>query len=379
MGITTKNIKAIDNHWHVFDHDHERPFFEQHFSLSTLPVSKEDIRNTLFYRMVYKELKRYFDMPNATMDEIAAERQKRYAADPMYVDKLFQDAGISAVLCDIGFPNPEFSGYSVDYDERASKIPNTEIRKMVRIEPLIYTLLNDGTAREYPAYREAFKAFLKENIEKEQAVAVKTVIAYRTGLNIHKESDDVIADAYKKYSADIKDQASNKIFRDDMVYAAMEVCEELDLPMQIHTGTGDYPALDLRRANPLELHELIKAFPNVKIIVVHCGYPYIAETGTMINQFPNVYVDLSEMVPYASIGAERALFTILEMGPVNKIMFGSDSNFVPEVGWFAAIYFRKCLEKVLNGLIEDGVVDEDYAMEMAEMILHQNAERIYKL
>ena len=149
--------------------------------------------------------------------------------------------------------------------------------------------------------------------------------------------------------------------------------------MQIHSGMGDSPALDLRKANPLDLLELIVAFPKVKIIIVHCGYPYIAETGMMINQFPNVYADLSEMVPYASIVPERALLTLLEMGPANKIMYGSDSNYVPEVAWFAAIYFRKCLQKVLNGLVAGEVIDEPYAMEMAEMILHKNAERVYKL
>lgn len=379
MAISTKDIPAIDDHFHIFDRSHERPFFEQHFTLSMLPVPKEDIRNTLTYRILHKEMQRYFNMPGASIDKIIAERERQCTEDPMYIDKLYQDANLKAVLADIGFPNKEFCGYEIDYDERQTLIPHTVLRKIVRIEPIIFQLLNDGISRTYPEFRKALKQELRNSVQREKAVAIKTVIAYRTGLCIHKESDEIIAQAYQRYSTDIKDQASNKIFRDDMIYATLEICTEMDLPMQIHTGMGDAPALDVRKANPTDLYDIIAAFPTAKIIIVHAGYPYVAETGIMVNEYPNVYVDLSEMIPFAGIAAERTLLTLLEMCPVNKIIYGSDNNSVPETAWFSAIYFRRYLEKVLNRLIDDGVIDDAYAMEMAEMIMYRNAERIYKL
>ena len=371
---------VVDNHYHAFAKSKETDAFENHWTVSELNVDKIDIRHTLLYRMVNRELKRFLNLPeDATMDEVVEKRNEAYGDEKKYIDGLHRDAKIKTLLVDIGYPNKEFSGYDIDFDYFGALSPSTEIRKMVRIEPIIYNLLQKNL--EYTEYTPSFKEAVYAQIEEHKAVALKTVIAYRTGLNIRENDEKAVERCYKRYLAEPADMEAQKVFRDKMFHLALEICLHLDIPLQIHTGMGDAPFLDLRKGNPLDLYGIISAkkYADAKIVLVHAGYPYIAETGHLANHYPNVWVDLSEMIPYAGICVEAKMLELLEMAPTTKIMYGSDNNKIPEIGWFTAVYFKKHFAKVLEKLIADEVIDEQYAYEMAEMILSKNAEKLYKL
>ena len=69
------------------------------------------------------------------------------------------------------------------------------------------------------------------------------------------------------------------------------------------------------------------------------------EAGYLANQYPNIYIDISELNPFMSIGVERKLLSLLEMSPTTKIMYGSDGVVIPELFWISSI---KELKSIVN-------------------------------
>jgi predicted TIM-barrel fold metal-dependent hydrolase len=133
------------------------------------------------------------------------------------------------------------------------------------------------------------------------------------------------------------------------------------------------------KVNPILLTPLLNEpeLAEVSFVLVHGGYPYCAEAGYMTSAYPNVSLDLSLMIPWASIGAARCIAQTLEFAPTKKVMYGSDGIYVPELYWIGAHIARRALARVLGELIDDDVLDRDEAKEVAHDILHRNAERIY--
>jgi len=90
-------------------------------------------------------------------------------------------------------------------------------------------------------------------------------------------------------------------------------CEERELPMLIHLGTGvggDYKRLP-------------KRFPRLRIVYAHAGVPYQGAVSTYAHQERNVFIDLSSPgyvdVPIARLALANA--------GVRKCMFGSDGPY----------------------------------------------------
>jgi len=380
---------VVDSHCHAFLPEKELNSFEQYLTLSEHSIPKEDMVNTFLYRLVIHELSRVLDI-KGTHEEIVNERQKRYKQDPVsYIKLLFEDANIEMLLIDTGFPNKEESGYSIDLKE-FSKIVPSEVREIFRIDNILFDLLKSQLS--FDAAVEEFHEQVN-NAVKNGAVALKTTIAYSTGLEIQRSSEDDACKAYKKLVTEVKSGKSVtkllfldktrqvKTLMDYFVFLGVEDSVKLDVPFQIHTGIGDAPEIDMRIANPILLHDLIndESAKNARIVLTHGGYPYIEEAGFLVNSYPNVFLDLSETIPFISIGIKEKLLNLFEMAPTTKIMYGSDGYSIPELYWISAIQTKKALSTALNELVELEEIDEEWAYEIAKRFLLENAKRIYKL
>ncbi len=103
------------------------------------------------------------------------------------------------------------------------------------------------------------------------------------------------------------------------------------------------------------------------------------EAAFYANALKNVFVDLSEMIPFASVpGAVEKTTQILDMAPPARVLYGSDGVVIPEIHWAGAKIGRRVLEESLSNFIRTGVYDEGEANEAARMVLAGNARRIYK-
>ena len=155
---------------------------------------------------------------------------------------------------------------------------------------------------------------------------------------------------------------------------------EHGVPMQIHTGMGDFE-VNLILCRPAYLMDLLR-FPVYRactVILVHTGYPYHRQAGYMAHVRPRVYCDMSHRVPFSGSGARAILREVVEMAPLHKVMYGSDAYSVPEGIYASAKIGKRIVTEVMTELVADDVLTEADAQQAGEWILGETTRRIYNL
>ena len=99
----------------------------------------------------------------------------------------------------------------------------------------------------------------------------------------------------------------------------------------------------------------------------------------MAHCFPNLWVDLSQMAPWASLGLVECFRDIMAWAPLSKIVVGSGGHGTPEIAWLSAQTAKIALSAVLNEAAARGLIGFERAVETGRMILHDNAARLYGL
>ncbi|MCU6748776.1 amidohydrolase family protein [Faecalicatena acetigenes] len=377
--LDLSGIPAIDNHCHPFPYGREAKDFERALCIGLYPVESEDMRHTILYHMMTNELKRFFKMDaGASQEEVVKQRNKARSMNT-YVQDLIKDAGLEALLVDFGYPITRKTLTSQEISDFYKEVGDTKVYGINRIEWVAEKIL-----AEEPSFDE-FTRRLKEDtvamIKNENLVAVKSVIAYLTGLKVEVLSEEEFRSGYYAYLADPQDIVAEKKVRDYTFLKGCEICREQDVPLQIHTGLGDSPDCNMLQCNPLLLFDAINSSycQGTKIVLIHASYPYLEELGILLNHYTNIYADVSSMIPYASFAADDKLLKLFEMAPLNKIFYGSDGAGVPEHMWLAARFVRKSLARALETLMDRGYITEEYAMKAARNILCDNLRRVYKI
>ena len=142
-----------------------------------------------------------------------------------------------------------------------------------------------------------------------------------------------------------------------------------------------HPVLDLLKANPILMQYILAddEVKKTKVVITHSGYPYCTETGYLCSVYPNVYCDVTQISPYFGIAFKKAIFGLLEFGPANRIMFGSDGGSIPETHWMGIWQGVKQLGVALDELVSGDWITSHEAFEFAELILYKNAKKLYKI
>jgi predicted TIM-barrel fold metal-dependent hydrolase len=223
-------------------------------------------------------------------------------------------------------------------------------------------------------------------------VSLKSVVAYRTGLEIQRNGEEVVRKAHDELLAEVGSGKSIrdiltgrskqiKTVYDYLIFLGVEDSVSLNVPFQIHVGMGDTPSIDLRISNPILLRELINdgSSREARIVLTHGGYPYVEEAGFLVSTYPNVFLDLSETMPFTGVGIKEKLRGLLSMAPATKLMYGSDGFNIHELHWFSSIQTKRVLSAVLNEMLGSGEMEEEWAYEAARQFLRENARRVYKL
>jgi predicted TIM-barrel fold metal-dependent hydrolase len=116
------------------------------------------------------------------------------------------------------------------------------------------------------------------------------------------------------------------------------LAEELDIPIGIHVGPGPPGATAIGIANfrmsagdPLLLEDVLVKHPNLRLYVMHAGWPNIDHMIALMYAYPQVYVDTA-VIDYTQPKAEfhRYLRRLVEAGYGDRIMFGSDQMVWPK-------------------------------------------------
>ncbi|WP_151737728.1 amidohydrolase family protein [Paenibacillus tengchongensis] len=379
MAIDLSKMPMIDDHCHPFMPTREKKTFDNCFTLSLIPPDSYHTRNTLLFKMVRKEMIDLLGLDPAISDDALIQaRNERYAASPKaYVDLLLQDAGMESMLVDYGFPvmGSRLAAEELDwFHEVTSAVPT---RRIHRVEATFHPMFEQKLP--FGELEDMYLAELRDEVENCGTIAYKTVIAYHTGLGIRPIGRAEAAASYERFLSNPSDRAAEKDIRDYLVLQAFELCMDYDIPIQMHSGAGDAPMIDVKLSSPLLMHEILSDphYRSLKIIFIHTAYPFVEEAGYLVNQYPSVYLDLSSMIPFSSIGVRPKLRQIFEMAPFTKVLYGSDGFTIPEVSWLGARVIRKELGLLLTDLVGERIIDEAYAYDAASLVLSENARGLY--
>lgn len=162
---------------------------------------------------------------------------------------------------------------------------------------------------------------------------------------------------------------------DERLFPLWQAAEDLGIPVLVHFGIlgggggiGNAPNID-----PLVLHDVAKAFPEVTFVVPHFGCGYTRELLQLAWACPNVSVDTSgnnEWVRWSPYELDlKKLFRLFyeTVGPL-RIVFGSDSS------WFPRGFAQRYLLDQIRACRELRIPEDDMAL-----IFEGNARRLLKL
>lgn len=317
---------------------------------------------TLAHQRAVKQLSELFQCPPA-WDDVKKARddfvKKDYGG---LIRKCLE--GTHMILVDDGLDAKQVEPYN--WHDQFTPGKN---HRIVRIEAMAADLVESlYTSRWTPfdpnkvvdylqEFNEQFEMHIKGSLYDREVAGFKSVICYRTGLNVNmkRHAADVIQ-AFRKYldlsAAHGNYRIKEKALNDHLVITACCIIEQHVggtkqlKPIQFHTGLGDSD-IDLVTSNPAHMQPLIEFFPKVDFVLLHSSYPYTREAGYLASAFLNVYMDIGEVFPMLSReGQETVIRQTLELVPTNKIFWSTDGHFFPETYWLANKQFRSALEEV---------------------------------
>lgn len=123
---------------------------------------------------------------------------------------------------------------------------------------------------------------------------------------------------------------------DTRAMAVYQECVRRGMPVLIEQGLRT-PAARLEFARPLLLDEVAREFPELRIVVAHMGYPWVDEAVVLLGKHPNVYADVSGLLPQPWL-SYNALLPAFEYGVMHKLLFGSDFPYRSPAACIEALY-----------------------------------------
>ena len=320
-----------------------------------------------------KDLARYLGT-DATIDAVIAERERRREADfAGYVAGMLDDQAIKGLGVDMAL------GTLADVDKFNEGYPGF-VRKVYRLTTLVRDLLESSNSFEnLVADYDAAMTTARDD----GAVAFKSIIAYRTGLDIKKVSEGDAAAAFARR----KDEPTwfgyrVKELRDFLIRRAVMNAIDLDAMVMIHTGLGDSEIV-AKACSPINLWDLLRDDETMacKTMLIHGGFPYTSEAIYMTSVLPNLYFDLSAGTGPAflekAVGADR-FSDILRSAPNEKIMYSSDAGEGgPETMWHDCLTAKHALGTALGTMVDEGYYTEAEAKAAGEGALYGNAARVF--
>jgi len=131
---------------------------------------------------------------------------------------------------------------------------------------------------------------------------------------------------------------------DPSIEPVFALAESLDVPLGIHVGLGPpgvayeksdlpftAPEYRMKHSNPLLLEDVLVEHPDLRLYVMHAGWPMLDELIGLLYAHPQVYVDVAVInwvLPRAEF--HRYLRRIVEAGFGDRVMYGSDQMVWPQ-------------------------------------------------
>jgi hypothetical protein len=350
--VPFEHIPLVDNHAHPSLRAPDEPF-ARYFTEGSRAQP-----DALFFRHAVRELA---GLLGCQADEAAVVAAR--GADARLMRRLVEDARIETVLIDDGYPRE--GGYTV---QEMARLGGFKARRVLRLERLAEDLIAAGH-RDLDGLRTAFVAGLDQAASGPGLAALKSVIAYRSGLQVDPPDPARAAAGLDAYA---DGRLTSKPLLDLLLTLAADWAADHGVPLHLHTGFGDRD-LDLRLANPVHLRPLLEngVLGRSPLVLLHASYPYSREAAYLATIYPRLYVDLSLVSPLlAGPALTRVFEDLLGQAPVTRLLYGSDAWGIPDWLWLAARATRRALGEALAWLAD---AEAEWT---ARRVLHDNAAEL---
>ena len=405
-------IKAIDNHAHPVKYVSEGEKPDDEFDalpldvIEAFPLPVRLSPTNLEFVRAWRELYHYqhSDMSEAHVRELMAAKQRvlkergdgfpAWVLDQLNIETMFANR----VAMGRGLAAPRFRWVVFDdalifpLNNEAAKRSNPDYKGFYPAEEkLLKRYLSDLKVGAMPATLPAYLAkVVTPTLERQKsngAIAVKFEAAYLRKLDFDNPDEGRARLAYARYvHGGEPPPADYKALQDYLFFHIAREAGRLGMPIHIHCieGAGGYYRQS--GSNPLLLESVFNdpTLRKTNFVVIHGGYPFTKEMGSLMSK-PNVYGDFSAQTFFTY---PRELSEILrnwmEFYP-DKILFGTDAfSFGPEVDWGEVAWLsnttaRQALALALTGMMNDGEINRERAVELARMVLRENAIKLYGL
>ncbi len=362
-------VDLVDHHCHgLVRRDLDRPSLD---ALLTEAGAAEGVFDSQIGFAVRRHCAPVLDLPPHTSVEDYLDRRTELGVDDV-TRRLLAATGTTTYLVDTGYaPEP------ITSPAELAALTGAAAHEIVRLERLAEEAVVSGCTAA--SFADDARRLLWDRSR--DAVAVKSIAAYRVGLDLAPErpcAADVVA-AVDRWLVSVDE--GRPVRCADEVLTRFLIWEGLDrgLPLQVHVGLGDVD-VDLHRCDPLLLTPLLRATAplGVPVMLLH-NYPFHRHAGYLAQVFPHVYVDVGLATHNVGRAAGRLIAETLELAPFGKFLFSSDAFGLPELYHLGAVLFRRGLDDFLIGGVEAGDWSVADAARVARMVGHENARRAYAL
>jgi len=405
-------IKAIDNHAHPLRYVPEGDKPDDEFDALPLDVIESfalpvrlNLTNPEFIQSWSKLYGyTYSDMTDTHVQELLRKKQSvmrekgdsypSWVLDQLNIETMFANR----VAMGRGLSAPRFRWVAFD-DALLFPLNNAEAKRSNRDyagfypseERLLKRYLADSNLSSLPSTLDDYLSkVITATLERQKgkgAIAIKFEAAYLRSLDFGAPESAVAHQVYARYfGGEEPSPRDYKTLQDFLFYYIAQEAGRLDLAIHIHVISGAGGYYRQSGSDPMLLERTFNdpTLRKTNFVIVHGGYPYTKQTVSMLSK-PNVYADFSAQT---FLLYPRALSEVLrdwlESFP-NKVLFGTDAfSFGPavdwgEVAWLSNTTARQALEWALTGMIKDHEITHERAIQLARMVLRDNATRLYKL
>jgi uncharacterized protein len=371
-------VPVVDNHCHGISQDQtfeDLASWRRAFTESTDPgMPRDHVASTIFYRRLIRTLA---DFLGCEPEEEAVFAARTGWDERELTGALLRAANVDTLLLDTGFPPFE----EVLPGAELGELGGCRAEPMLRLEILMEDFLAEHDS--LGEVREALAAAL-DDIRGQGYVALKSIAAYRTGLDIREWPQEEAEESFHEYRRAAGAGSARLVHKpllDALLHVAFTEAARQEVPVQFHVGYGDADT-DLLLGNPLYLRPVLQRpdYLGMPVVLLHECYPYTRQGGYLAAVYENAYLDLSYGIPLLGYG-EMLSFTRAALGvaPSSKLMYSSDGIGAPELHWMSAIDGRRVLGEALGEMVAHGELDLPEAEAAGESVLRGNATRLYRL
>jgi hypothetical protein len=377
LRYVVKNFPIIDNHAHniLLPHQIETVPFESITSEATGRALRDTFKSLPHLRASRQLRELYQCSEDADWEEILEQRIEWLRTDPAQLyQKCF--AGIHALLMDDGLAGPD-KVYDYSWHDHCTQAPTKRILRIETVaEKIIEGLVQDASTADlkhtsyftdtWLQFTDDFEKVIQDAIADANVAGFKSVICYRTGLDIEPDYEHAAREVGKPFERWVercirrrKYRIERKALNDYLVLRALEILSEglpqdaLSKPIQFHTGLGDND-ISLRESDPSYMQPLIESYPHVPFVLLHSAYPYTRQAAYLATTYSHVYLDIGEVFPMVSRDGQKTILReSLELTPGSKLLYSTDGHFFPETYWLANKQFREVwldVSKLSNSL-----------------------------